>query len=556
VRLYSHPRFERALQLFLGASEEELAVTESGWISLYTHLGPDGGPTILEDWQVLAANNGAPYQYWAKSRQVGFSWIQALQKLARSEIVPRLTGKRYTAVFLSINLEEATNKIRYVMDAWNTLPADLQGGPLKLVSETQKSLEFANGSRLISYPAKAVRGESGADVVLDEAAHLPKAKEIYAGTTAAAIRSSSGSGSIIVGSTPLGESGFFFDLADLDDTGAYPVYQRQRHFVYWWDSVALCTDVPAARKRAVEENWIGNRDYESVRSRVQEFGIPRLNNEFEGHSLEDFLQEYEVAYSTVSGALIPRSDILNAVDPEYGQLARTLTRANSRDVGVLVEEIRQTLKKLIYGRSPYIVAAYDPARKRDQAALAILMKQDGLVHVLVRVSLLDTRYSVQEELLRAIVADERIHKLRIDTTGGMGGPIYEKLSSEWGPARVEEVLFNQGSKHLMASKLAALYSHGKMRHTGDREIIRQVSSVRQIATPSGNMKYEGGGEEHHADVFWALAMAAAEYRMSEGEGGVVVASRRGADGPLDDPRQATRGRGEYREWLKKRRESY
>ena len=169
---YSSGAFRAALDGFLETPEDSITLTEAGWISAYTRLGPNGTNTLLEDWQILAANNPSLYQYWAKSRQVGFSWIQALQKLARAHIMPDLYGKRYTAVFLSINMEEAANKIRYVQEAWDTLPAFLRNGPLKMVSETQKSIEFANGSRLISYPAKAVRGESGADIVMDVAAHM------------------------------------------------------------------------------------------------------------------------------------------------------------------------------------------------------------------------------------------------------------------------------------------------------------------------------------------------------------------------------------------------
>ena len=48
--------FETAHELSPKAPEGELGLSKAGCIALHANLGANGGPTIAEEWQVLAAN--------------------------------------------------------------------------------------------------------------------------------------------------------------------------------------------------------------------------------------------------------------------------------------------------------------------------------------------------------------------------------------------------------------------------------------------------------------------------------------------------------------------
>ena len=48
--------FETAHELFPKTPEGELGLSKAGWIALHAILSANGGPTIQENWNVLAAN--------------------------------------------------------------------------------------------------------------------------------------------------------------------------------------------------------------------------------------------------------------------------------------------------------------------------------------------------------------------------------------------------------------------------------------------------------------------------------------------------------------------
>lgn len=488
--------FTQAAELFHSLPVSLLETTEAGFATFQCQ------DTVLEDWQILVINNASRYQWYGKSRQVGFSWVSAMQKLARSYLWPTYYGKPYLGVFLSINQEEAKEKIFYVMQAWERLPKALQDGPMRLVGDSKTALEFANGSRIRSHPAKAVRGLAGADITMDEAAHIQKAEAIYRGTTAASIRAKSGQGGITVGSTPLGEANLFFEIGHNDRS--YPSFRGGRFYIYWWDSLALCRDVPAARAAAQAENWLLNRDHSSVAERVARFGSKNLQDEFGAQDLESFLQEYEVGFNAVSDALIPYMTLMDAVDAEWPQVMLDYTDAR----GAQVEEILTHLNKAYWladGEPVWI--GYDPAKRQDQAAILLVSPIQGNACVVGRLILRKTRYEVQEAILEGLLARSQTYKLDLDITGGYGEHLMERLQRRWGDMRVEGFTFTLMEKNLLASKTSAVYSQRRMVHTGDREILRQAGSVRKKITPNGRVQYEGGGPDNHADIFWALALA-------------------------------------------------
>lgn len=488
--------YATAVRALLSLPPDELILTEAGWIMAHTHLGPGGSNTLLEDWQVSLMNDQHSRQWWGKARQVGWSWGVAGRALARAYLEPLRGRGRYTAVFLSINREEAQNKIRYAMEFWDSLSTDMQN-ELKLVAESRTYLEFSNGSRILSYPAKAVRGIAGADIYLDEFAHVPKAEEIYQGTTAATLRHPQAV--LMMGSTPFGETGTFWRVGT--DEAFSKTYRRR--YVYWWDSAALCVNPLEARKRAVEEAWAHNRSRAAVEERVLQWGTEALKREYLSLPLEAFLQEFEVAFGAVTDALIPYDLIRAAMDPELSQEAITIV--GDRHLEEVLASIDRALVRA--GRDG-VWAGYDPARRRDQAAIvAVALRSDNSIEVLGRWSLREVTFAGQEAVLERLLAAPVVHSLHIDITGGMGAPIQERLAMRWGEMRALGVNFSLQEKHQMASRVQAIFSKGALRMGGDRELATQIGTIRKVVLPTGKLRYEGGGEDHHADAFWALALA-------------------------------------------------
>ena len=74
--------------------------TEAGFISAF--FSHDGEAVELEPFQLAFLQNRSRFRWVNKSRQVGFSFIMALEALARCHL-----RESYTAVFVSFNLDEA-----------------------------------------------------------------------------------------------------------------------------------------------------------------------------------------------------------------------------------------------------------------------------------------------------------------------------------------------------------------------------------------------------------------------------------------------------------------
>ena len=72
----------------------------------------DGKPIELErDWQYNLVGSTATLEVYNKARQTGYSWGTALRACMRAQFFPQMS---YNAVLVSINREEAREKIRYI----------------------------------------------------------------------------------------------------------------------------------------------------------------------------------------------------------------------------------------------------------------------------------------------------------------------------------------------------------------------------------------------------------------------------------------------------------
>ena len=445
-----------------------------------THIRYDGKPLAMDAWQREFLVSMSRYMCVLKSRQTGFSFAVALKGLVKAMDPAR---SKYTKQFVSYNEEDAQEKIRYVREFYDSIPAAYRK---KLVHSTSSYMEFQdiNGkttSRLISLPCRPPRGRNG-DVCLDEfAIYLPRlSNEIYTAASFCVLRK----GCIEVGSTPLGTIGKFHEVCT--DTAKYGAFDRLN--VPWWVSGALCRDVDKAADVAPTMD---------TAERVNEFGTDRLREIFLNSDLDDFKQECECEFVDSAASYISL-DLIWANTPGRGKGDEVKAFHSVEDLILHYQPERD-------GAPLY--AGYYVARNPDAAAIYVVGlhgdKKRSVMNLAIRG---DTSFDRQLEAVRKLLSALPVQRLCMDRTG-MGEPLFAALRKEAGE-RVEGVLFTSGTKEAMAMAVKTALERGEYELENERDFHAQIHSIKRVATAGGNFRYDAErNDKGHADTFWAWALA-------------------------------------------------
>ncbi len=443
--------------------------TVSGFIS--GAMAVDDKPVALYDYQREFNECPARFRAVLKARQTGFSFGFAAEALAKAHLRPG-----YTAVFVSYNLEDAKEKIRYAGMLYDTMPMAWQ---MRLVTDNKTELEFEDSkgrrSRLISNPCREPRGKGKADVYLDELAFYRNARRIY---TAAVPIITRGGGTLTIASTPLGKTGVFYEIME-GEAEKYPHFARLR--VPWWHCPDFCTDVSRARHDAEEM---------STDERVKRFGRPILQLIRQSMDLESFQQEYECLFIDEATAYIPWDLILAA----------------SKDQDEL-EHYTDLEEFLHYEAHGPLWAGFDVGRTRNASELIAVEQIGDRFYQRLMVTLERERFQVQKNtLIRLIEGRADVQRLCIDATG-IGAQLAEEMTERY-PSRVEAVTFTNAVKSDLASRAKIAFEDRNVWIPAHRDLMQQVHSVKRIVTAAGNIRFDSEHDEkHHADKFWALALA-------------------------------------------------
>jgi phage FluMu gp28-like protein len=456
-------------------TEDDLAAwlgTEAGFISGLCSF--DGEPVVLEPYQLAFLENRSRFRWVTKSRQVGYSFLFALEALARCHL-----RDGHTSVFVSYNLADATEKILLARQAFEELPTAYQK---RLVVDAKTELAFESNargkrpSRILSVPSKAPRGKKG-DIVLDELAHYVNDREVYRGSTALILRSN---GQLTGCSTPLGRRGIFWEIAE-EELRKYPHHTRQE--VPWWLCRFFCHDVRRAAREAPTM---------TTEERVQTFGRPPILEQFDSLGLEDFQQELEAHF----------------VDESYSFYPYELILPCTSDDLVLYEDPADVPKP--EGR---LVGGFDVGRTHDRSELAIFEQQGERFTCRMLRSFASVPFAEQEAELRHLLTVLPIARLSIDRSG-IGMHLAENLGREF-PQVVGENFSNE-SKERWATEFKILLQHRGVALPREREVVAQVHSIKRRVLPSGKVTFDAerttrGG---HADKFWAIALACQKERTT------------------------------------------
>lgn len=433
-----------------------------------------------EPHQITFLNNSTRFGIDVKARQIAWSFTAALDAVVDGILEPDTPH-----IFVSINLDEAKEKVRYARAIIEAIRPDVRPA---LTRNSQTELEFGNGSRMVSHPCRPPRGKARSRIYLDEMGHYKEGmdREIYRAALPATVK---GDGYIRIGSSPLGAKGLFWEIAT-ENLKKYPGYANHRRFIPWWHVKALCKDIAAAALLAPQM---------TTEERVYAFGTPPLIEIFENMFLEDFQQEYECAWIDEATAWITWEIIKRNQD-----LGLLWWHAKSVDEALaLLPQVREAIDKgQIEGA---LTGGIDVGRQRNLTEFMVLGKSTtGQFPIRFSISLDRVEYDDQERCFREVIASLPFIQVLIDQNG-IGAQLAENLERT---GRAKGVDFTNPSKELWAVEAKIEAERGKTPLPVDRDIAYQIHSIKKTVTAAKNNVFDTErNEKHHADKFWAWALA-------------------------------------------------
>lgn len=435
---------------------------------------------VWEKFQIDELNNDSMFGIERKCRQVGWSFIIAARGISDAILDGR------SSVYNSINLKESQDKIRYAKAIYENLNTPFPKP--KIVTENRTELEFDNGARLVS--TASARGIPNANFFLDEAAWKKNAREIYV----ASVPIISKGGCFRMGSSTNGAGGLFWEI-DTESFKHYPDFVRRK--TVWWEIEAFCTGI----KRAVRE-----APYMPTEERVEKFATSRLRTIFANSVLEDFQQEYEAIYVDETTSWITWDEI-KANQRDNLDCLITSERAK---IDAALRAIDRFRTKIQSGEIELVMAAgVDIGRTRNTTEIEVVGESTTDEFPLrLMISLDNCTFDDQFTVLKKVADIPNVEKMFIDKNG-IGANLAENLERDF-PSKVEGALFTLESKKMWATGLKMHFQQRRVPIPVDRDLGYQIHSIKRLVTASKNLVFDTErNEKHHADKFWALALAVA-----------------------------------------------
>ncbi len=446
-----------------------------------------------EPFQIAHLDDETMLRIENKSRQIAWSWVCAAESVADAILA------RQSSIFVSINLAEAKEKIRYAKQVYHALRI---GGLPNLVGDSQLHMEFDNGARLLSMPSRPPRGKARHNVYLDEFAHLQRPRDIYA----ASLPIISKGGRLRIGSTPFGPQGLFWEMFT-EQLQPYPGYRRAT--TPWWLVGSMCIDVRTARKVAPTLTQI---------DRVERFGRDRLKLIFANMLAEDFGQEYECSYADESSAWITWAEWQSAQSAAlYCEHVTCTAHAIDAALSVIDQVAEMWRDQKI---EQQFTLGMDVGRTRDTTELYVTgITTTGSFPLRLAVTLDRVPFTEQMTVASTMLRRLPIIKAYIDKTG-IGMQLAEQLETAF-PVKAEGVTFTNPAKVQWATEARMLVQQRKVIVPVERDLAYQVASVKRVKSGATVLFDVERTSHHHADKFWAWALAVFAASQMTGGGDVV-----------------------------------
>jgi phage FluMu gp28-like protein len=456
-----------------------------------------------ESFQLSFLNNSSRFGIDRKSRQVGWSFTAALDA-----VVDGILNPDTPHIFVSINLDEAKEKIRYVRSIVSALDRPVRP---QIVRDSQTEIELANGTRFISHPSRPPRGKPRARIYLDEAAHYPEGmdREIYRGALPATTK---GDGYIRIGSSTMGARGLFWELFT-EPMRRYPGYDDARNTIPWWEIRAFSTDVPAALMEAPSMQ---------THERVERFGAQSLVEIFENMFAEDFQQEYECEWVDEASAWIDWG-LITANQRAFQDADMVYWKAESVEAALA---LIPAMQKAIQERriEPVLAGGIDVGRKRNATELVAVGKStSGQFPTRLLVTLDRVDYDDQERCFYELITHLPFTQVLIDQNG-IGMHLSENLARR--TRKVVPADFTNPSKELWAVEARLQAERTNVPLPPERDLAYQIHSIKKKVTAAKNNVFDTEkNEKHHADKFWAWALSVWAANGPRNSGGTMRQAR-------------------------------
>jgi len=426
---------------------------------------------------------------------------------------------------VSYNQEEANEKIVYAKTLYESIPHKYRK---KLVVDRITALEFEgkapNGritkTRLISHPQREPRGKGfNTDVFLDEIAHYQWQEKVYVASVPIVTR---GLGQLSLASSPLGRSGLHWDVGH--DKEKYNMFSRHR--VYWWNNPDFLND-DALRNMKDVKTLAPDMETED---RVFEFGNDAIIQAYNSMMIEDFCQEYEIepmddtvsyyptdlinqcTFEALAGYSYTEEDDLYGDNPKYMDPVYPGFNFKTYDSA---EELSHAIFKGVVGKR--LFAGFDVGRNENNSEIIILdedPERDYLQTVRLMITMKKTEFRKQFNIISKLFKILPIRMLNIDSTG-IGTNLGEDLKKQFG-SRINDLKFNSENKGEMATNLKLRMEDQTIGLPNDRDLKRQIHSVKRVVSQNSVVKYEVEKTRmHHGDKFWALALASIAGKPAE-----------------------------------------
>ena len=450
----------------------------------------------FEYFQLRLWSDDTVFRIENKSRQIAWSWALAADFTADALLNAR------DGIFVSINLEEAKEKIRYARAIYENLRV---AGLPALVRDAQFNLEFSNGARLTSLPSKPARGRARSNVGLDEFAHAQRDRAIYTGSLPVISKG----GRLRIGSSPLGASGVFWEIYS-QALRKYPGYKRRA--TPWWAVYSFCTNVPAAIRLAPAL---------PTAQRVELFGNDRIKAIYANLPEEDFQQEYETAFVDESTAWITWAEIKSAQDETLVCWRVTAKGTVEQEIIDAVDEVLAAIQAGTI--EPVLAGGMDIGRTRNTSEIFLVgLGTTPQLPLRLAITLDNMAFADQLTVLLYVLRRLPVAIMLIDQNG-IGRNLAESAASAF-PVRVQPVNFTNATKTQWATDAKMLIQNHRTPLPVDRDIAYQIHSIKKTVTASRNLVFDTQrNERHHADKFWAWALALhGAYQRPPSPDGLVV----------------------------------
>jgi phage FluMu gp28-like protein len=395
-----------------------------------------------------------------------------------------MTRPSYNANIVSTTQEEAEEKIRVIDLLWSSIPEEYEPLGLKPVKwrNATDALAFhrpPDTSTAISKPGtSAIRG-GRKDMFYDEAAFIREFPKLWQAGLPAITR---GEGKVSIVSTPMGQSGLFYELWN------EPMFSH--HDIPWWESRFMVHGaLESADPYAVVAEACALAPDMTTEERVERFGSQKIKDILHIGLRDDliiFQTEYECMFVDEADAYFPLNLIRENIDPNIRVVKRWPDgKRPAGDVSIGVD-----LAKSIDSTVFTVVETYQDGDGNDRRRIHYVeATQDD--------------YDQQFIRLKRLVALTGARRVSIDATGP-GQMFAEKAKKEGLGDRVhvEAISFTNAKKEKWATTFKGDLQTNSVSFPDHPTMIAQFHGVKRTKTENNFFKFSGVKD----DYFWSAML--------------------------------------------------